>query len=56
VANKSLNNTDLAWSEPNSGPDINAISRFKAMDGLNPQVKRKILSDNPDDSTGFEAS
>jgi len=23
------------------------ISRFKAMEGLNPQVKRKILSDNP---------
>ena len=23
------------------------ISRFKAMENLNPQVKRKILSDNP---------
>jgi hypothetical protein len=27
--------------------EVNAISRFKAMEGLNPQVKRKILSDNP---------
>jgi predicted TIM-barrel fold metal-dependent hydrolase len=27
--------------------ELNAISRFKAMEGLNPQVKRKILSDNP---------
>jgi hypothetical protein len=26
---------------------LNAISRFKAMESLNPQVKRKILSDNP---------
>jgi hypothetical protein len=27
--------------------ELNAISRFKAMEGLNPQVKLKILSDNP---------
>jgi hypothetical protein len=27
--------------------ELNAISRFKAMEGLNPQIKRKILSDNP---------
>jgi len=27
--------------------ELHAISRFKAMEGLNPQVKRKILSDNP---------
>ena len=24
------------------------------MEGLNPEIKRKILSDNPNDSTGFE--
>jgi hypothetical protein len=29
---------------------LNAISRFKAMEGLGPQVKRKILSAIPDDS------
>jgi hypothetical protein len=27
--------------------ELNAISRFKAMEGLDPHVKRKILSDNP---------
>jgi predicted TIM-barrel fold metal-dependent hydrolase len=27
--------------------ELNGISRFKAIAGLNPQVKRKILSDNP---------
>jgi hypothetical protein len=26
-----------------------------SMEGRDPQVKRKILSDIPDDSTGFEA-
>jgi len=29
---------------------------FNAMEWLDPQVKREILSDIPDDSTGFEAS
>jgi hypothetical protein len=30
------------------------VGMFKAMAGLNPQIKRKILSIIPDDSTGFE--
>jgi hypothetical protein len=27
--------------------ELNAISRLKGIEGLNPQVKRKILSNNP---------
>src|SRR5919106_2240539 len=37
--------TDYGHGDTSS--ELNAISRFKAMEGLNPQVKRKILSDNP---------
>ena len=37
--------TDYGHGDTSS--ELNAISRFKAMAGLNPQVKRKILSDNP---------
>jgi predicted TIM-barrel fold metal-dependent hydrolase len=37
--------TDYGHGDTSS--ELNAISRFKAMEGLNPEVKRKILSDNP---------
>ena len=37
--------TDYGHGDTSS--ELNAISRFKAMEGLDPQVKRKILSDNP---------
>jgi len=37
--------TDYGHGDTSS--ELNAISRFKAMDGIDPQVKRKILSDNP---------
>ena len=44
----------LAWvaagtdhGHGDASSELNAISRFKAMEGLNPQVKRKILSNNP---------
>jgi hypothetical protein len=37
--------TDYGHGDTSS--ELNAISRFKAREGLNPQVKRKILSDNP---------
>jgi predicted TIM-barrel fold metal-dependent hydrolase len=37
--------TDYGHGDTSS--DLNAIARFKAMDGLDPEVKRKILSDNP---------
>ena len=37
--------TDYGHGDTSS--ELNAISRFKAMAGLSPQVKRKILSDNP---------
>ena len=37
--------TDYGHGDTSS--ELNAISRFKAMEGLSPQVKRKILSDNP---------
>ncbi|HEY2990841.1 MAG TPA: amidohydrolase family protein, partial [Candidatus Binatia bacterium] len=37
--------TDYGHGDTSS--ELNAISRFKAMEGLTPQVKRKILSDNP---------
>jgi hypothetical protein len=36
--------------------ELNAISRFQAMEELDQQAKWKILSEIPDDSTGFEAS
>jgi hypothetical protein len=37
--------TDYGHGDTSS--ELNAISRFKAMEGLGPEVKRKILSDNP---------
>jgi hypothetical protein len=37
--------TDYGHGDTSS--ELNAISRFKAMQGLSAQVKRKILSDNP---------
>ena len=37
--------TDYGHGDTSS--ELNAISRFKAMEGLNPRVKQKILSDNP---------
>lgn len=37
--------TDYGHNDTSS--ELNAIARFKAMDNLSPQVKRKILSDNP---------
>lgn len=37
--------TDYGHGDTSS--ELNAISRFKAMDGISEQVKRKILSDNP---------
>jgi predicted TIM-barrel fold metal-dependent hydrolase len=37
--------TDYGHGDTSS--ELNAISRFKAMESLNPQVKPKILSDNP---------
>jgi hypothetical protein len=49
----------LVTSDPvigRSTSDLNAISRFQAMEGLNPQVKRKILSDNPRRFYGFGPS
>ena len=35
------------YGHGDSSSELNAISRSKAMEGLDPQVKRKILSDNP---------
>ena len=37
--------TDYGHGDTSS--ELNAIARFKALDGLNDRVKRKILSDNP---------
>jgi predicted TIM-barrel fold metal-dependent hydrolase len=37
--------TDYGHGDTSS--ELNAISRFKSMEGLSPEVKRKILSDNP---------
>jgi len=37
--------TDYGHGDTSS--ELNAISRFKAMEDLDPQVKRKILSDDP---------
>jgi len=37
----------IDYGHGDTSSELNAISRFKAMEGLNPQVKRKILSDNP---------
>src|SRR5262245_33917759 len=37
--------TDYGHGDTSS--ELNAISRFKAIESLSPQVKRKILSDNP---------
>jgi predicted TIM-barrel fold metal-dependent hydrolase len=37
--------TDYGHGDTSS--ELNAISRFKAMEGPDPEVKRKILSDNP---------
>jgi predicted TIM-barrel fold metal-dependent hydrolase len=37
--------TDYGHGDTSS--ELNAISRFKAMAGVDPHVKRKILSDNP---------
>ena len=37
--------TDYGHGDTSS--ELNAISRFKAMDGISEQVKKKILSDNP---------
>jgi predicted TIM-barrel fold metal-dependent hydrolase len=37
--------TDYGHGDTSS--ELNAISRFKAMESLSPEVKRKILSDNP---------
>ena len=37
--------TDYGHGDTSS--ELNAISRFKAMEGLSDEVKRKILSDNP---------
>lgn len=37
--------TDYGHNDTSS--ELNAISRFKALEKLSPQVKRKILSDNP---------
>ena len=37
--------TDYGYGDTSS--ELKAISRFKAMEDLDPQVKRKILSDNP---------
>jgi predicted TIM-barrel fold metal-dependent hydrolase len=34
------------YGHGDTSSELNAISRFKAMEGLDPQVKRKILSDN----------
>ncbi|HMA81159.1 MAG TPA: hypothetical protein VKR81_09725, partial [Candidatus Binatia bacterium] len=37
--------TDYGHGDTSS--ELNAIARFKAMENLSPEVKRKILSDNP---------
>ena len=37
--------TDYGHGDTSS--ELNAISRFKAMEGISEEVKRKILSDNP---------
>ena len=39
------NGTDYGHGDISS--ELNAIARFKAMDHLTPEVKRKILFDNP---------
>ena len=35
------------YGHGDTSSELNAISRFKVIESLNPQVKRKILSDNP---------
>ena len=43
--------TDYGHGDTSS--ELNAISRFKAMEGLSGEVKRKILSDNPKNFYGI---
>jgi hypothetical protein len=38
---------DTDYGHGDSAIKLNAISRFKEMEGLNPEVKRKTHSDNP---------
>jgi hypothetical protein len=35
------------YGDGDTSSELNAISQFQAMEGLGPQVKKKILSDNP---------
>jgi predicted TIM-barrel fold metal-dependent hydrolase len=44
-ADNLLIGTDYGHGDTSS--ELNAIARFKAMEGLDEEVKRKILSDNP---------
>ena len=37
--------TDYGHGDTSS--ELNAIARFKAMEDIDPKIKRKILSDNP---------
>jgi predicted TIM-barrel fold metal-dependent hydrolase len=39
--------TGTDYGHGDTSSELNAVSRFKAMEGLDPQIKRKILSDNP---------
>jgi predicted TIM-barrel fold metal-dependent hydrolase len=39
--------TGTDYDHGDTSSELNVIARFKAMEGLDPQVKRKILSDNP---------
>lgn len=45
--------TDYGHGDTSS--ELNAISRSKAMEGLDPLVKRKLVPTIPDDSSGFES-
>ena len=45
--------TDCGHGDTSS--EFHAISRSKAMEGLAPQVKRKLVPTIPDDSWGFES-
>ena len=46
--------TDYGHGDTSS--ELNAISRFKAMESLSDEVKRKILSDNPRRFYGIQLS
>jgi hypothetical protein len=35
------------YGHGDTSSELNAISQFQAMEGLGPQVKKKILSDSP---------